>query len=118
MDDRDNGYMASLDTTHSPASQEFWDGGKVIADPTGKQIEYVVHRMCSRALPYDLLGNACVQTADNTAALGNAVAIGNSLSVSAPAYAETPQVHYVITSRITGPRGGRVVNQLIVLIGA
>jgi Tfp pilus assembly protein PilX len=117
-DDRANGYLASLDTSQSPMSTEFWSGYKTVTDDSGRQIQYVIHRMCALAQPYDKIGNACVQTADNTAALGNAVAIGNSLSVNAPAFAETPQVHYVITSRISGPRGGSVVNQLVVLIGA
>lgn len=116
-DDRDNAYLATLDTSQTPSGEEFWSGSKVITDASGKDIEYVVHRLCSMPYAYDDR-NACVQTADNTAALGNAVALGNSLSVNAPAFAQTPQVHYVITSRISGPRGGRVVNQMVVLIGA
>jgi hypothetical protein len=117
-DDADNGYLATLDTTQTPSDPRFWNGSKTIADGAGNQIEYVVHRLCSRALRYDDSINSCVQTSANKAALGNAVALGNSLSVSAPAFADTPQVHYVITSRISGPRGGSVVNQLVVLIGA
>jgi hypothetical protein len=117
-DDPDNGYLATLDTTQTPSDQRFWGGSKLVQDGAGNEIEYVMHRMCSRALRYDDSLNSCVQTTANKAALGNAVAVGSSLSVSAPVFAETPQVHYVITARITGPRGGSVVNQLVVLIGA
>jgi Tfp pilus assembly protein PilX len=116
-DDAGNGYLATLDTSQTPSDDGFWHGSKTIKDDADNEIVYVVHRLCSMPGPYDE-GNSCVQTAANSAALGNAVALGSSLSVNAPAFAETPQVHYVITSRISGPRGGSVVNQLVVLIGA
>jgi hypothetical protein len=117
-DDLDHGYLASLNTSQTPSARAFWNGSKTITDDAGNDIEYVVHRVCAMPLPYDDKDNSCVQTSANNAALGNAVALGSSLSVTAPVFAETPQVHYVITSRISGPRGGNVVNQLVVLIGA
>jgi hypothetical protein len=116
--DAGHGYLATLDTTQTPSSPGFWTGSKFIDDAAGNKIEYVVHRVCKMPLPYDHEDNSCVQTAANTSTLGNAVALGSSLSVNSPAFAGTPQVHYVITSRIYGPRGGNVVNQLVVLIGA
>lgn len=114
----DHGYLASLDTTQDPRSAAFWVGAQTVADSDGNQVEYVVHRICALPGPYDAPGNACVQTAANTASLGNVVALGDSLASDAPAFASAPQVHYVITARLTGPRGGNVVNQLVVLIGA
>ena len=117
-DDAANGYLASLDTSYTPNDGRFWNGSTVIQDGEGNEIEYVVHRMCSMPLPYNDKINSCVQTTSNQATLGNTVALGSSLSVSAPVFAETPQVHYVVTARISGPRGGNVVNQLVVLIGA
>jgi hypothetical protein len=116
--DAGNGYVATLDTSQLPSEKGFWDGSKTINDGAGNEIEYVVHRACALTGPYDGGGNSCVQTAANNAALGNAVALGTSLSVNAPVFADTPRVHYVITARISGPRGGNVVNQLVVLIGA
>jgi hypothetical protein len=112
-----NGYVAAFNTAYTPSNDEFWDGRKSIDDTAGNRIEYVVHRLCAFPGPYDV-NNRCVQSATNTSALGNAVPIGASLSVNAPVFAGTPKVHYVITARITGPRGGNVVNQLVVLIGA
>ena len=43
---------------------------------------------------------------------------GTSLASDSQVYSGTPQLHYVITARIFGPRGGNVVNQMVVLIGA
>jgi hypothetical protein len=116
--DAGNGYVANLETGQLPSEQAFWNGSKTIVDGAGNAIEYVVHRACSLPGPYDGGDNACVQTAANNAALGNAVALGSSLSVNAPVFADTPRVHYVITARLSGARGGNVVNQLVVLIGA
>jgi len=59
-----------------------------------------------------------VLTSANTVKIGNRVAIGESLASDAPAYASSPQIHYVITARIDGARGGNVINQMAVLIGA
>jgi len=112
-----NAYLATLDPTQTVASPGFWVGSRTV-DVDGNRIEYVIHRMCSMPLPYDAANNACVQTSANTASLGNAVALGESLASDAPAYASTPQVHYVITARISGARGANVVNQMVVLIGA
>ena len=44
--------------------------------------------------------------------------LGDSLASDSPVYAGVPQLHYVITARIDGPRGGNVVTQMVVLIGA
>jgi Tfp pilus assembly protein PilX len=117
-DDTAHAYLANLDVTLSPSAPNFWVGSVFITDSADNRIEYVVHRMCALAGAYDMNGNTCVQTAANTSTLGTSVAVGDSLASDSPSFAGTPQVHYVITARISGPRGGNVVNQLVVLIGA
>jgi hypothetical protein len=120
--DAANGYQATLDTTQTPSAAAFWVGSRTITDTVNNySIEYVVHRMCALPGSYDAIGppaNTCVQTSANTSTLNNSVAVGDSLASDASSYAGTPQVHYVITARIFGPRGGNVVNQLVVMIGA
>lgn len=116
--DSGHAYLANLDVTLNPNENEFWTGSAVIADSANNRIEYVVHRLCAVAGAYDMPGNSCVQTAANTSTLGTSVGVGDSLAADSPVFAGTPQVHYVITARIFGPRGGNVVNQLVVLIGA
>jgi hypothetical protein len=117
-DSPDHGYVALLDTTQTPRDSGFWTGSKTIVEPGVGSIEYVIHRLCLQRLPYDDAKNQCVQTAANTAVLGNTVAVGSSLASDTPSYASTPQVHYVITARLRGAKGASVTNQMIVLIGA
>lgn len=115
-----NGYVATYDTTQTSATAAFWTGSTSITDSAGNTIEYVVHRMCKLAGNWDAVGppsNTCVQTAA-ASVLNQSVATGDSLASDAASYAGTPQIHYVITARIFGARGGNVVNQLVVMIGA
>lgn len=115
------GYVARLDTTQTPRDAEqsgFWAGSKTITVDSATKIEYVIHRLCALEGAYDGNNNRCVQTAANTGALGNRLPFGESGASDAPAYAGSPMLHYVITARITGPRGASVTNQLIVQIGA
>lgn len=113
------GYRASLNTRDTVRSADFWDGSREVTDPAGNRIRYVIHRMCAMDnMAYSDPGNNCVQTASNTSTLGNTVRLGDSLASDAPMYAGVPQLHYVITARIDGPRGGNVVTQMVVLIGA
>jgi hypothetical protein len=113
-----NGYHANINPGLTPSAKAFWEGSRTVADPSGKQIEFVVHRLCRLQGPYDVSPNTCMQTAANTAALGNPVALGMSLAADAPAFTSSPMLHFVVTARIAGARGGNVVNQLVVLIGA
>lgn len=116
-----NAYVATLNTALTVSSPAFWTGSQTISDTAGNQIEYVIHRMCALAGAYDLIGppaNTCMQTAVNTSTLNNSVALGESLASDAPSLSGMPQIHYVITSRIFGTRGGNVINQMVVLIGA
>jgi len=115
QDSPQNGYLATLDTTQTARSDAFWDGKKTVVHQ-GQSIEYVVHRLCLLTGAYDTAGNACVQTADANAG-GAHIGVGDSLASDSPQFAETPKVHYVVTARLSGTRGGNVMNQLVVLIG-
>jgi Tfp pilus assembly protein PilX len=117
LDDATNGYVATWDPLVLPRDATFWAGSHTIAGDEGTSIEYVIHRLCASTGGYSG-ANRCMQTAANTATAGSTVAVGDSLAADAPAYASTPQLHYVITARITGGRGANVTNQMIVLIGA
>jgi Tfp pilus assembly protein PilX len=112
-----DGYVALLNTTQTVHSTGFWTGSKTVVDPSGNSIEYVIHRLCSQAQPYNANGNQCMQTTANPATLGSSVALGSSLSSTAVQLAGSPQLHYIITARISGPRGGDVISQMAVLIG-
>jgi Tfp pilus assembly protein PilX len=112
-----NGYVATLDTTQNVHTANFWNGKKTFTDDQGNVIEYVIHRLCSQALAYNEPTNQCMQTTPNTVSLGSTVALGASLSSNALQLAGNPQLHYIITARINGLRGGNVISQLAVLIG-
>jgi len=114
-DSPNNGYLATLDTTQTARSDAFWTGKKTVVHE-GQRIEVVVHRLCLLTGAFDAVGNACVQTADPNAGSAN-IGVGDSLAADAPQFAETPKVHYVVTARLSGARGGNVVNQMVVLIG-
>jgi hypothetical protein len=117
-----NGYVATLDPTQQVSNPNFWVGSVTIVDTAtpANRIEYVIHRMCALTGTYDAAGpppNTCVQT---TAAMtsGSPVALGESLSSDSQDMPGPPQIHYVVTARIIGSRGGNVVNQAVVMIGA
>lgn len=113
-----DGYRATLDTTLTPRDSAFWAGSVELQDSEGHTIEYVIHRLCDKTGLYNSSDNECVQTAANTVKLGTTLAVGESMASDAPAYATSPQLHYVITARLDGVRGGNVINQMVVLIGA
>lgn len=115
--DPDNAYVANYDTTQSTASSGFWTGSKTL-DEGGNRIEYVIHRMCAFSGAYNKPTNSCMQTAPNTSVVNNTVALGDSLASDSVSLAGAPQVHYIVTARISGVRGGNVVNQVVVMIGA
>jgi Tfp pilus assembly protein PilX len=111
-----SGYVAIYDAAQSVRSTEFWAGSRTVAS-NGQQVEYVIHRMCNRRLPYNDTDNQCVQTTDNPSAMGAAVAAGASLATDASRYTAIPRVHYLVMARLNGARGGNVVNQMVVLVG-
>ena len=116
-DDAVNGYVATFDTTQSVSSAQFWVGSVTLVEG-GHRIEYVIHRMCAFRGAFDRASNSCMQSAPNTSNLGNPVPLGASLASDSTNLAGAPQVHYIVTARIFGVRGGNVVNQAVVLIGA
>jgi len=117
-DDVGQAYHANFDTTLTPSDADFWADSREVQDPDGNRIRYVIHRMCSNLGSFSSQNQRCLLTSANTVKIGNRMAIGESLASDAPAYASSPQIHYVITARIDGARGGNVINQMAVLIGA
>lgn len=113
----DNGYSAIYDEGQTPRSDAFWENRRSVA--VGSQrVEYVIHRLCALDRPYDDRDNKCVQTADNPSAMGSALRPGESNASDAPRFTAVPKIHYIVTARVAGARGGNVVNQLVVQIGA
>lgn len=122
-DDFANGYEATYNTTQDVNDDNFWLHAATVnnlaaQNGTSKDdiIQYVVHRACINAGATNAAGNACMQTAGNPFSAGTSVAAGSSLASSTVIYTTPPRIHYIITARISGPRGGSVVNQLVVLI--
>ncbi|TWI67546.1 hypothetical protein IP91_01660 [Pseudoduganella lurida] len=113
------GYVA---TTNPGAGQgvsnpAFWQGSLKVWDADRRdEVEYVIHRMCRFAGPYNDAANSCTQTAARQGVQAR-TRVGDSLSSDAPAYQGSPQLHYVITARLSGPRGGNVMNQAVVMMG-
>jgi Tfp pilus assembly protein PilX len=110
------GYVASLNPAWSVRTPAFWQGSAFVTEATTNvRIEYVIHRMCTGAGDYNA-GNSCTLTSakKNVSA---ATQVGDSLSSDAPAYQDKPQLHYVVTARVFGTRGGNVVNQTVVMMG-
>jgi len=113
------GYRASMNTKLSVRASQFWDGSKEVTDTvTGNKVRYVIHRMCSAVAPNNAPGQNCVRTTANTSELGNTVRVGDSMKSDTVLFNGVPQIHYVITARIDGPRGGNVITQMVVLLGA
>jgi Tfp pilus assembly protein PilX len=114
-----NGYASNYDTTKTVNDSAFWDNKVTLVDGDGTKIDYVIHRMCSLAsAAYNQITpvNKCVMTTAPVPAGGTAP-LGSSKKAGGVVFLSSPQVHYLITSRISGARGGHVVNQLVVLIG-
>jgi hypothetical protein len=116
--DARNGYVATFIPGQGVNDAAFWVGAVTVTDSQNNEVQYVIHRMCSLAARWDSATNRCTQTAANTSTLNNSVALGDSLASDAQAIADAPQIHYVVTARIFGPRGGNVVNQAVIMIGA
>jgi len=120
--DSANGYDATYNPQQSVGTDAFWLNAKTVENTangsaTADTIQYVIHRACTTTGRYDV-GNACVQTSANPVPGASKPEAGDSLDVGGAIYNSAPQIHYIITARIFGPRGGNVVNQLVVLIDA
>lgn len=114
------GYRATTNPApgRGPSDKDYWMGSATVKDAAGNEVEYVIHRMCTFPGPYDggQPANSCALTSSKQDSHGRA-GVGDSLSSDAPSYFEAPQLTYVITSRISGARGGNVMNQAIVMMG-
>ena len=111
------GYVATLDPTWTVSNPSFWIGSTIMAaDSAGNQVEYVIHRMCDFAVAYDAGNNRCMLTSARPVA-GAQVQLGTSLGRGNPVFNGQPQLHYVVTARINGPRGGNVVTQAVIMMG-
>jgi Tfp pilus assembly protein PilX len=115
------GYVATINPGpgQGVSNPAFWQGSVTVWDANRRhQVEYVIHRMCQFAGAHNAGSpeNRCTLTAarQNLQAKTHA---GDSLSSDAPAYQGKPQLHYLITARIAGPRGGNVMNQAVVMMG-
>lgn len=110
------GYVATLAQTWTASNPNFWLGSITLpADADGNRVEYVIHRMCNFAGPYDT-NNKCQTTAPRPGIAGPR-ALGETLRVDAPNLASAAQIHYVVTARVFGPRGGNVVTQAVIMKG-
>lgn len=111
------GYVATLTPTWTVSTQAFWNGAVTLPpNPAGDRVQYVIHRMCTFPGAYNSNNNSC----RTTSARPNSKApqpYGTSLGLGGPKFLQQPQLHYVVTARINGARGGNVVTQAVVLKG-
>ena len=111
------GYVATLPVQWTVSSAGFWTGAVTMPpDSAGNQVQYVIHRMCNLPGAYDELPNKCQTTSPRSDTPGPR-AIGETLKVDANNLQTAAQIHYVVTARVFGPRGGNVVTQAVVLKG-
>lgn len=114
------GYVATLNPAWTVSSPQFWTGAVTLpVDSSGNRVQYVIHRMCTFAGAYNATlpaVNTCMLSSAKRG-VASSVALGDSLSQNAPSYEDQPQLHYVVTARISGPRGGNVVTQAVVMMG-
>lgn len=114
------GYRATTNPApgRGPTDKEYWMGSAKMVDAAGNQVEYVIHRLCTFAGPFDQSqpANSCALMSSKQDPSGRS-GVGDSLSSDAPTYFEAPQLSYVITARISGARGGNVMNQAVVMMG-
>ena len=112
-----NGYVATLNPNWTVSSAGFWTGAVSLPpDNSGNVVQYVIHRLCSFTGAYSAPNQSCMQSAAKQG-VAAPVQVGTSLSSNAPNYAAQPQLHYVISARISGPRGANVVTQAVVMMG-
>lgn len=116
--DAASGYRATMNPAASVNSNEFWTGAVTVTDTAGNRVQYVINRMCQFTGEYNSANpkNSCTVTAAKQK-VGAATRLGDSLSSDRSEYAPIPELHYVITSRIQGARGGNVITQSVVMMG-
>lgn len=113
------GYVATMAPEQRVSDGNFWNGSVTFTDNATppNQIEYVIHRMCTFAGLYNSTApaNSCMKSMPMLT-VASATPIGADLASDAPDLGPEPQLHYLITARIFGARGGNVMNQAVVLI--
>lgn len=111
------GYVATLPQSWTVSNPNFWLGSVTMApDDDGNRIEYVIHRMCNMTGSYDIPPNRCQTTAPRSD-LPVARQLGETLKRDPSNLASAAQIHYVVTARVFGARGGNVVTQGVVMKG-
>jgi len=123
VSDLPNGYDATYNNAQPVTSDAFWANAKTVKNPaalngtaTDDTVQYIIHRACQNPGNAAAATNACVLTSGNLLAGSGGTAPGASQGAGSPNYVNSPQIHYIITARIFGPRGGNVVNQMVVLV--
>lgn len=118
-----NGYDATYNNAQPVTTEAFWVNAVKIKNlaamngtATDDTVEYVIHRACQNPGNAASSTNACVLTSGNALASSAGTRAGSSMGAGGAVYASPPQIHYIITARIFGPRGGNVVNQMVVLV--
>lgn len=111
------GYVATMVPNVPPSDPAFWAGSTTVEDEEKNRIEYVIHRMCANTGAYNVNNNRCVTSVPSKSPPGNSLGQGESLVRDTADYDEPARLHYMITARIVGPRGGNAVNQMVVAIG-
>ncbi|NVM79980.1 Tfp pilus assembly protein PilX [Duganella sp. SG902] len=111
------GYVATLPPNWTVGNPNFWLGAVTLPpDTDGNRVQYVIHRMCNLPGAYDENNNRCQLTAPRPGTTGPR-ALGETLKVDASNLAVAAQIHYVVTARVFGPRGGNVMTQAVIMKG-
>lgn len=111
------GYVATMTESWTVSTPAFWQGSLTMPlDASLNRVEYVIHRLCSMTGDYSVAPNRCRTTAPRPTVAG-AVALGSSLALGNSKLGTTAQIHYLVTARVFGPRGGNVVTQAVVMKG-
>ena len=111
------GYVATLPPNWTVSNPNFWLGAVTLPpDTDGNRVQYVIHRMCNLPGAYDDNTNRCQLTAPRPGTTGPR-ALGETLKIDASNLAVAAQIHYVVTARVFGPRGGNVVTQAVIMKG-
>ena len=111
------GYVATLPPNWTVSNPNFWLGAVTLPpDTDGNRVQYVIHRMCNLPGAYDDNTTRCQLTAPRPGTTGPR-ALGETLKIDASNLAVAAQIHYVVTARVFGPRGGNVVTQAVIMKG-
>jgi Tfp pilus assembly protein PilX len=116
-----SGYVSTIAPTQPVNSAAFWAGSTSVTDtvtPVPNRIEYVIHRMCMLPGAYNSVApaNNCTLTAAKPK-VASSGKLGESQASDTPVYDGMPELHYVVTARIYGARGGNVITQAVVMMG-